>query len=188
MDAKSELTTLLEAAKVDVDLFHHELQIRGHAIHLSTLARYIGETASKSPPPWMIETARQLAEKGTSASSPVRRGSVRGAPETPKARTLSCLAPAAVVEAVEALRASDPSKPSEKQVVLQLIERGLASLAPKEDRTRKRYACAVCGHISDGRLLEAGSEQTDPSMRFPKKHKGPDGQPCAGNYRYARTV
>lgn len=188
MDAPSELTTLLETAKIDIAIFHQELHLRGHAVHLSTLARYVGQSATKSPPAWMVATARYLAENGPSVATAGRRKPTPASPAVSKPRTLSCLAPPAVVEAVEALRSSDPTGPTEKQVVLQLIERGLASLQQKEPSSRKRYACAVCGHISEGRLLETGSEQTDPSMRFPKKHKGSDGQPCAGNYRYARIV
>jgi hypothetical protein len=184
LSADEKLHGLLKTAGLDVASFHEELRLRGHAVHLNTLSRYAGENPSKSAPDWMVAVARDLADRGPKppSVSPARPA------ELPRMRTLSCIAPAAVVEAVETLRASDPSKPSEKQVVLQLIERGLASLAPKEAKPRERYACAVCGHISDGRLLEEGSEQTNPSMRFPKRHKGPDGQPCAGNYRYARLV
>ncbi len=40
LGAGSELQSLLETGKVDIDVFQQELQLRGHAIHLSGNYRY----------------------------------------------------------------------------------------------------------------------------------------------------
>lgn len=59
---------------------------------------------------------------------------------------------------------------------------------------RLRVRCVVCGKVSGGRLprLPWGRHGTgrvgDGTFRFPRRHKGPDGQPCPGNIEEAEWL
>lgn len=44
-----------------------------------------------------------------------------------------------------------------------------------------RFRCAVCGKPTAGRLPRGG----DGTFYYPRRHQGPDGKPCEGNYREA---
>jgi hypothetical protein len=58
------------------------------------------------------------------------------------------------------------------------------------------FNCSVCGKITTGRLprLSKGMwsgdnlHVGDGTMRYPRRHKGPDGQPCPGNIEKAKWV
>jgi hypothetical protein len=51
------------------------------------------------------------------------------------------------------------------------------------------FKCAVCGKITAGRMPKNHSRhQGDTSGRFPRRHKGKDGKPCAGNIEEAEWV
>ncbi len=48
-----------------------------------------------------------------------------------------------------------------------------------------RFKCVICGKISSGRLTGRYSDRTE---RYPRRHKGADGNPCPGNIEYAEWV
>lgn len=51
---------------------------------------------------------------------------------------------------------------------------------------RTKFQCSVCGKITAGRLPSAGrGDEGDGSFYFPRRHKGLDGKPCAGNIEEA---
>ena len=47
---------------------------------------------------------------------------------------------------------------------------------------RTVFVCASCGKETAGRLPRAnGRTLGDGTVRYPRRHKGPDGRPCPGN-------
>lgn len=54
-----------------------------------------------------------------------------------------------------------------------------------------RFKCPVCGKITAGRLPVNQSrhrERGDGTFYFPRRHNGPDGEPCPGNIEEAIWV
>lgn len=54
-----------------------------------------------------------------------------------------------------------------------------------------RFQCVVCGKITAGRVPVSFTnhrERGDGTFRYPRRHKGPDGQPCPGNIEEAEWV
>ncbi len=48
-----------------------------------------------------------------------------------------------------------------------------------------RYKCVVCGKLTAGRQT---GKHSDRSERFPRRHNGPDGEPCPGNIEFAEWI
>ena len=48
-----------------------------------------------------------------------------------------------------------------------------------------RFKCVICGKITAGRRT---GRWADDSERYPRRHKGPDGKSCEGNYEFAEWV
>lgn len=201
LDARFELNALLRAARVDLTSFQQELQLRGHNVHISTLAKYINPAdpaAAKEPPDWMLVAARHTAAEAGTPGEEINGGDALHRPAAPLAekgngphaanRSVTCALPLEIFDAIENARASDPAVPSRSEMVRLLIKEGLASLTRQAARHRKRYACVVCGKISSGHLPPEGFDRVGEAKRLPTRHHGKDGQPCAGNYRYAELV
>ncbi len=53
---------------------------------------------------------------------------------------------------------------------------------------RTRFRCVICGKVTAGRLGRVGRHVGDGSARFPRRHKGADGQPCPGNVYDAEWI
>ncbi len=53
-----------------------------------------------------------------------------------------------------------------------------------------RFRCMVCGKLTAGRLPRGDYHEGvgDTSFRWPRRHKGKDGKPCAGNIIEAEWV
>lgn len=63
----------------------------------------------------------------------------------------------------------------------QLVERGPVLWIFK-------VKCAECGKLTAGRLPRAGRHEGDGTFWFPRRHKGPDGQPCPGNVEEGEVI
>jgi hypothetical protein len=50
------------------------------------------------------------------------------------------------------------------------------------------FRCVKCGKISAGRMPRKGRHTGDTTVRFPRLHRGADGQPCPGNVWEAEWV
>lgn len=55
---------------------------------------------------------------------------------------------------------------------------------PNEVQVLTRWKCRGCGKLTAGRLPKGG----DGSFMYPRRHDGPDGQPCDGNIDEADPV
>lgn len=56
---------------------------------------------------------------------------------------------------------------------------------------RERYRCVVCGAVTAGRRPvhpHHHRERGDGTLYFPRRHHGPDGEPCVGNTEYAAII
>ena len=52
-----------------------------------------------------------------------------------------------------------------------------------------RFRCVTCGKLTAGRMPRVhGRHQGDTSARYPRRHNGADGKPCAGNVFHAEWV
>jgi hypothetical protein len=53
-----------------------------------------------------------------------------------------------------------------------------------------KFQCAVCGKMTTGRVpgRGRGGYRGDLTFRFPRRHNGLDGKPCAGNIEEAIWV
>lgn len=60
---------------------------------------------------------------------------------------------------------------------------------PKWSDLTTRFKCVVCGKLTvGGRLPREGRLPGDGSERYPRRHIGSDGLPCAGNTQHAEWV
>lgn len=48
-----------------------------------------------------------------------------------------------------------------------------------------QYKCIICDKVTSGRRT---GKHSDGSERYPRRHKGPDGEPCPGNYEFAEWI
>jgi hypothetical protein len=56
-------------------------------------------------------------------------------------------------------------------------------------RNLTRFKCVVCGKITAGRMPRDGhGSPGDGTFLYPRRHKGKDGNPCAGNIEEAEWV
>ncbi len=53
---------------------------------------------------------------------------------------------------------------------------------------KTQFKCVVCGKLTAGRISREGRFESDISHRFPRRHKGKDGEPCPGNIEDAEWV
>lgn len=198
MDPRRELYALLKEARVSTSDFHIELNRRGHAIHSNTLAKYIGIEADKSPPEWMLAAARHVAHAAgisvddiSGAGTLDRAGALLPpiAPQIkpgkdPASRTVSCTVPKLVFDAIEQARLEAADEPSRNEMLFRLVVEGLVHTKARTTTPKARYACSVCGRITAGVAPEGQSDE----RRFPSRHNAPDGEPCAGNYRFGLPI
>jgi hypothetical protein len=52
---------------------------------------------------------------------------------------------------------------------------------------KTRFKCVVCGKLTGGRLTARGW-LSDRSERFPRRHNGPNGRFCEGNFEFAEWI
>jgi site-specific recombinase XerD len=54
--------------------------------------------------------------------------------------------------------------------------------------TQTKFRCGICGKISAGRQHRDESHPDAGSVTWPRRHTGPDGQPCPGNSQEAERI
>ena len=77
--------------------------------------------------------------------------------------------------------------PCEAEATLAMA-RAQELLASHLEREVARFKCVECGKLSTGRLPRDGRHVGDGTVRYPRRHKGPDGKPCPGNIEEAEWV